>query len=151
MDFKEWWDINPHKEKIESYGLSEKEKKILTPVILSSSYLLTAKPFYEELSKKQKFNVTPEFILKQYALNFKRRFLTAFSYYDLEKELEYIVKHVPESIVLREHVRVQSKFDELLKKDMQFFDVPLEKGYNERIKILHDGKLLGWKFKQPRP
>ena len=151
MNFSHWYDINPHKEKLETYDLTEKEKKILTPVILNSSFLIEAKPFYLELAKKQRLNIMPGFLLRQFSLNYKKRFLSAFSYYDIEQELIYIAKNIPEAIVLQDKVVVTEKYEELLKEELKFFDVTLEKGFNELVKILKNGRLIGWKFKQPRP
>lgn len=148
MKFEEWFDINPKKDTILQYDLSLKEQKILTPILLNSGFLISAKPFYDELCKKLKKNTVPDFLVQQYAINYKRRFITAFPYYALEKELKALIKVIPSATVLLDSVEMKPYYKEILKKDLQFFDVPLERGYNERVKILHEGRLVGWKFKQ---
>jgi len=150
MNFEDWYNINPLKDKLEELDLTEKEKKILTPVILNSSFIIEAKPFYQELGKIQKTYIVPDFLLKQFALTYKKRFLTAFSYYDLEKEINYLIKFVPAGVKLRDAVIPTDKYEDLLKEELKFFSHTPEKGFNELIKILNKGKLIGWKFKQPR-
>lgn len=150
MNFEEWYNINPYKDKIDEMNLSEKEKKILTPVILNSSFIIEAKPFYQELGKIQKVYIVPGFLLRQFALTYKKRFLTAFSYYDLEKEMDYLIKNVPAGIKLKESISLKDNYSELLKEELKFFSTTPEKGFNELVKIFHDGKIVGWKFKQPR-
>jgi hypothetical protein len=150
MDFKDWYEINPFKEKLDELNLTEKEKKILTPVIINSSFFITFKPYYDEHVMKTKRHFVPEYAQRQFSLFFKKRYLTAITFYHLEKELNYLKESVPACASVLNTIKVYPEYIELLNQEMKFFEKDCSIAYDEKVKILNNGKLIGWKFKEQR-
>lgn len=151
MNFDEWYEINPHKEKIDSYNLSEKEKKMLTPVVTSSSFLIEIRKYYMEFVQRKQRYVVPDFIRTEFPIFYKKRYFSILSFYDLEHELKYLIKHIPEASVLKDFIIIKDSFNDLLQSEMKFFDVSYEVGLSEVVRVPHNGRVLGFKFKVDRP
>lgn len=149
MKFEDWYEVNPWKDRLEALNLSEKEKKKLTPVIVHTAFIIDTKPFYEQFTHKYKKAFTPEFSLRLFSLKTKQKHIAVVPYYYLEKELNFLISKVPEAVKLEWTLAKVDKFLYTL-ADGEFFETTLEKGYDERVKILKDGKLYGYKYKEVR-
>jgi hypothetical protein len=149
LNFDEWYEVNPIKDKIEALGLSEKDKKRLTPVYLTTATILALKPLYEEMTLRYKSQFIPEFAVKQFTLIFKGRTFIIVPFYELEKEFKYLCSKIPEGVGIASEIKPVDKlntmFDTLIFRDLQ-----LNTGYKERIRVLHNNKILTWKFKEIR-
>jgi hypothetical protein len=151
MNFKEWYDINPYKYKIDSYNLSEKEKQKLTPVVTSSSFLTEARKYYLEFVQRKQRYIVPDFVRSEFPIFYKKRYFSILNYYDLDNELKYIIKHIPEAVALKDSIILKDSYKDLLSSEMKFFDLSLEDGLREVIRVKHDDRVLGFKFKVDRP
>jgi len=150
INFEEWYAINPWKDKLDELNLTEKEKKKLTPVLISSTFLLEIKPFYDEFGKKYKRLVSQQFIMRMFPLNYKKRLLSVVPFYSLEYDLKYLISKVPEAVKINVSTTNIEKYKDLLATG-EFFETTLEKGFDERSAIIHDGKVLGYRYKEERP
>ncbi|MCI4437031.1 MAG: hypothetical protein JHC33_09520 [Ignisphaera sp.] len=151
MNFKEWYDINPYKDKIDSYNLSEKEKQKLTPVVTSSSFLIEIRKYYMEFVQRKQRYIVPDFIRSEFPIFYKKRYFSILSYYDLDIELKYLTKHIPEASALKDSLIIKDSYKDLLSSEMKFFDLSIEAGLPEVIRVKHDNRVLGFKFKVDRP
>jgi hypothetical protein len=153
MNFKEWFNVNPIRDKLSEYSLTETELKILTPIVVDADFLLEAKKYYNELNRKFKYYMIPVFLLRQFAVNYNYKFYSIFSYYDIEQELNYLTKHIPIATALNAKFdTITSDYEAILKEFVHFYKGKLQNKHKELIKVvLKDSTTIGFKVPQKRP
>ena len=151
MNFKDWDNINPIKKDISELTLSESETKKLTPVLLSSTFLIEARKFYSEFTTRYKRYLTPEFSRKSFDLFYKKKYYVVVPFYSLEKELNYLISKVPEASVLLDDIKPVTKSKDILENSVKFFKYPLHRGFVEYNAVLNGEGLVGWKVREERP
>lgn len=153
MIFKEWFNINPIRDELSEYSLTETELKILTPIIVDADLLLEMKKYYNQLSRKFKYYMIPVFLLRQFAINYNSKFYSIFSYYDIEKELNYLSKHIPIATTLNAKFdTIKDEYEGILKEYVSFYKGKLQNKHKELIKVVFkDSTTIGFKVPQKRP
>jgi len=151
LNFEEWYSIHPYKELLDSLNISDNDKKKITPVIVTSTFIIEARKYYSEFVKRKKRYLVPTFIRKEFPIFYKKRYFSIVPFYDLEKELKYLITVVPEAATMFDSIIMKDDFTELLNTEMKFINKKSSDGLFDYVKIEHNSKVYGYKFTEERP
>jgi hypothetical protein len=151
MNFDEWYEINPFKDKLDSMCLSLTEKKRMTPIVVTSSFLVEIRNYYMEFVQKKKRYVVPAFVRSEFPLFYKNRHFSVLNFYEVEKDLEYLIKHIPVASCIFSKITIRDVVPEILNTKMKIYNLSYEASISEVIRVPYKGKVIGYKFAVDKP
>jgi len=151
LNFEEWYALHPEREFLDSLSLSDTDKKKITPVIVSAVFITELRKYFLEFITKKKRYIVLSFVRKEFTIFYKQRQLSILPFYDLERELSYLVSKVPECKKLVDNIIIKDYYSTLLKDELKFINKKAIDGLFDYVKVLHNDKVYGYKFSEDRP